>query len=364
MELSTVISKQLEDHEWDQFVAATTGGHYSQTSLWARVKMLKRWEPLRIKLFDGEHLIAGAQILMRPLPVPFLGKIAYLSKGPLFANGREQEEKIRSFIRQIILAAKQHGITVLFLQPPNNGTYIEKVLPSMGFFYGVQNITPPGTVLIDLQQELDVILAKIRPSTRRNIRHSKRDGIQVRIGSSKEDLDTFYHLLSATAERQQFEKEDKTLFEQVWKLFAPHQWVQFAFSEYQGEAVSTVFAFAFGDTVTSWRGGWSGKYRNYHPNDAVYWGLIEWAKQNGYRYMDMGGIQIGAAQALLSGKELPDYSKDTFTSFKTGFGGEVVIFPQTYGFVHCHFLAKILQVIVPKVADSKLFDQLVNILSR
>ena len=64
-----------------------------------------------------------------------------------------------------------------------------------------------------------------------------------------------------------------------------------------------------------------------HLQQAIHWAAIKLAKRLGYRYYDMGGITQTAAETVLKGEPLPDSAKQTVTSFKLDFGGEVLLFP-------------------------------------
>ncbi len=63
------ISDELEDPDWDAFLEKTPGGHHVQTSLWAQLKASFSWRTVRILVTQGEKIIAGAQLLMRTLPL-------------------------------------------------------------------------------------------------------------------------------------------------------------------------------------------------------------------------------------------------------------------------------------------------------
>ena len=78
-------SEKPEDPDWDSFVAGTPGGHHVQTSLWAQVKAILGWQAVRVVVYQGDNIVAGAQMLMRSLPVG--GAIGYVPKGPVCAAG-------------------------------------------------------------------------------------------------------------------------------------------------------------------------------------------------------------------------------------------------------------------------------------
>jgi lipid II:glycine glycyltransferase (peptidoglycan interpeptide bridge formation enzyme) len=67
--------------EWDAFVAAQPRAHVLQQSSWGELKRQYGWRVERVGLVgDNSRLVAGAQILIRSLPI--IGNMAYLPMGP------------------------------------------------------------------------------------------------------------------------------------------------------------------------------------------------------------------------------------------------------------------------------------------
>jgi uncharacterized protein YbdZ (MbtH family) len=61
------VSHAREDRDWDDFAAQVPSGDYKQTSLWAQVKAVAGWRAVRIIIRREGAIIAGAQVLIRPL---------------------------------------------------------------------------------------------------------------------------------------------------------------------------------------------------------------------------------------------------------------------------------------------------------
>ncbi len=69
---------------WERLVADDPGGHVLQCWAWGELKRAFGWNPLRIALWDtaGDRLVAGAQVLLRP--IPWTGSLlAYIPRGPV-----------------------------------------------------------------------------------------------------------------------------------------------------------------------------------------------------------------------------------------------------------------------------------------
>lgn len=352
------ISNVSEDPAWDDFVAEAPDGHYVQTSLWAKAKALLNWRAVRIVVMREKHVVAGAQMLIRSFPL--VGAVGYVPKGPLNTLNKDDFELTKHVIDQLHQVARKNGVRYLAVQPPNNGEALARQLPSWGFQPSSRELTPTATILLDLSKDLNEILAQMRRKTRYNIRLGQRKGVVVREGT-EDDLTTFYRLLSATGQRRQFSSPPEAYFSNMWRIFQPRGYIKMFLAEYDGEAVSTLLAISFGNTVTLWRGGWSGRHDSCRPNEVIHWAAISWAKAQGYRFCDFEGLDPEVAESVTLGETLPDSLRRTPSFFKLGFGGQVTHLPPPYDHIYNPFLrwsyASVLSkasgsVVITKVEDA------------
>ena len=349
------VSDEAEDPDWDAFVARAAGGHHVQTSLWGQVKALLGWRAVRVMVRREGDIVAGGQLLMRPLPIG--GAVGYVSKGPLLALDDPLLADL--VIGELGCVGRANHLKYLVVQPPRNGEGVVGRLLSHGFRSALTEVGTLATVVLDLSRELDSILAAMRRNTRRNIRLGKRRGITVREGTER-DLDIYYRLLVATSLRLRFRPYSREYFLEMWRAFSPHGWIKVFMAEYEGEVVSAQLAIPFGDTVISKMRVWSGCHGKRRPNELLVWTAIEWAKSHGYRYYDLGGIEPEAAQAILQGECLPDSLESTATSFKLGFGGQVTLLPEAYDYVYDPFLRWIYRNVFPIVTRQSIVGRALN----
>jgi peptidoglycan pentaglycine glycine transferase (the first glycine) len=338
------LSSETEDSEWDAFLAQTRGGHHLQTSLWGQIKGVLGWRTVRTIVSQGGRIVAGGQMLVRRLPLA--GAIGYVPRGPLFAF--DDPLLIPLVIDTMHQVAKAHRIRCLLVQPPCNGGSLARQLLASGFQRSAIAIAPPSTVLLDLTQDHDTILAKMKPKTRYNLRLGQRQPIVVREGTAT-DLPAFHHLLAATGQRQGFSPPAEDYFASMWRILRPHGYINLFLAERAGEPLSGFLVIPFGDTVIYKRGAWSGHYHDLRPNEVLHWTIINWAKARGYRYYDFEGIDPTAARALLEGAPLPDSLTASVTRFKLGFGGRITFFPETYQYIYNTFLRWAYHTVYPTI---------------
>lgn len=340
------VSNTIEDPDWDAFLVKTPGGHHVQTSLWTQVKAILGWRAVRIIVTQwGGKIVAGVQLLMRPLPM--FGNVGYATKGPVIVQ--DDPLLIDIVFNQLRQVIKTHRIYYLVLQPPSNGNALAQQLSQWGFqlspFLGTS-----ASVVIDLTKDIDDLMHQMDSKTRYNLRLGIRKGIKVREGTER-DLDTFYHLLHATSQRKKFPIASMEYFKKMWRVFSPRGYIKLFLAEYEGEIISAQLAISFGDTVINKLTAWSGRYGTHRPNVVLNWSVIEWARAHGYHYYDFDGIDPTIARTILQGEPLP---KESLASFKVGFGGQIALFPKAYNYIHNPAIRRIWSVISPMIANRPL----------
>jgi lipid II:glycine glycyltransferase (peptidoglycan interpeptide bridge formation enzyme) len=318
-------SNATHDPAWDAFLAGTPGGHHVQTSLWGQLKAAFGWDVARLVVTEAGRIVAGAQLLTRPLPL--LGSVGYITKGPLCA---EDEPALHQLvIAELLRLAEQRHVAYLIVEPPNNGASLAAPLIAAGFRCSRIEVAPTATLIMDLALDLPELLKRMKRQTRQNVLRAEREGITVREGS-EQDLLTFYRLYLSTGRRQRFAPYPQEYFAAMWRILGAAGHAALLLAEYEGEAVSALLLIPFGDTVLAKTLGWSGEHGNRRPNEALFWAAVRWAKAHGYRRFDFEGLEPNVARAILDGQPLAAAMEHSPSFFKIGFGGQIVLCPPAY----------------------------------
>ncbi len=323
------VSGRVIASEWDAFLAEMPGGLNVQSSLWARVKALAGWRAVRFTVTRAGRIVAGAQILFRLLAFGIAA--GYVPRGPVLAfDDPELAELVLGRLHQV---ARAHRIQYLIVQPPGNSPALVDRLSASGSLPGSFELVPTATVLVDLGRDLDSIMAALQSKTRYNIRVGQRKGVAIRQGTA-DDLGIFYRLHVITGRRHRFPVYPERYFCETWRILHPGGHIKLFIAEWEGEPLSAQLLLPFGDTVKYWRGAWSGECGNLHPNEAMHWNAIAWAKSQGYRYYDFDGINRRIAARILEGENHRGGMPRTIDSFKLGFGGQVTLYPPAREFIY------------------------------
>jgi peptidoglycan pentaglycine glycine transferase (the first glycine) len=341
--------------EWDEFVAATCGGDVVQTSAWNQAKRALGFEVCHVLLRSGKDIVGGAQILIRRFG-PF-GGVGYVTRGPLLAD--TDRRHAAQTLDEIERAARARWVHHLIVQPPEGSEFITAELAARGYGPDAPEVAPTASMRIDLSQSLDQILAGMSASRRKEIRRADRRGLEIRVGG-RSDLDLFYALHHASAQRQGFVSMSRQYFEQHWDALYPRGFIRLVFACHEGTALAGLWLTAFGATVTERLAGWIPDERHLHPAVACRWEAIRWAKEHGHRYYDFGGIDRRHAELLLAGQPLPDRFHQTADAFKRQFGPDPVLLPAPSQFTLNPLARPIIHYLYPRLARTEVLRKLIH----
>ncbi len=306
--------------------------HAMQSWEWGEFKRSLGWHVERIAIKRHEQIVAGAQLLFKPLPLIPL-TVAYVPKGPMVDLADTAiANQLFAAIHQV---ARRRRAIFLKIEPNLlDDAGANALLRQHGFQPSSSTNQPRCTIIIDLTQSEQVLLASMRKKTRKLIRRSVQEGVTVEEGDAS-DLDALYRMMSFAAARKGHSIQEEDYYRKEWEAFRPTDRVRMLLAKYQGETVAAKMILVFDDTSMHLWGGVSEKGRQVYANYLLQWEAIRWAKQCGYRYCDLWGIpdQVGAMLDL--GQEIPKDRRNGLWGtyiFKRGFGGEIAYFVGAYDY--------------------------------
>lgn len=187
-----------------------------------------------------------------------------------------------------------------------------------------ESVQPRKTVIIDLHQPEDKILARMHDKTRYNIRLAERRGVEVtNFQFSTQNFQKFWDLLQETSRRDKFHTHPRIYFEKLLAARSNNFSNELFFAKYQGTILAAAIVnFYRGRTsiVTYLHGASSGAYREVMAPHLLHWRIIQEARKRGCQYYDLWGIDERRWPGL--------------TRFKLGFGGETIEHPPSVDIVY------------------------------
>ena len=189
-----------------------------------------------------------------------------------------------------------------------------KLLSDLGLKKSPMHLAAEHTVMLDLKKSEDELLADMRRQTRYEVRRAERFGITVEKSDSEEIFKEFHKIQAATAKRQGFVPPNlKTLLAEK-EAFKGNIVIYVAKTEDKKPI-------AYGMVI---KGGKEGDYYEAASTDlnrklpgayALLWQAMKDLKAEGYERFNLWGI---------APPNQPNHRYAGVTTFKTGFGGEVI----------------------------------------
>ena len=196
----TVSVKSVHDRTvWDDAVNAL-GGHPLQLWGWGRTKAAHRWQVERLQWEQDGEVIACAQVLIRRLPFPFRS-LAYIPRGPAAAA-----EQVPEFLTAVgAYVAERHGSVALRIEPDwEADSAYPAALRAAGFAPSANTILIPRTLVLDLRQDDDALMAAMSKTTRSNVRKALKQDVEYRRVSTAAEFEQVLEIYHSTAERAGF----------------------------------------------------------------------------------------------------------------------------------------------------------------
>jgi len=331
-------ASELSAESWDAFTQRFARGHLLQSWAWGQFKARFGWpEPVRLAVIEEGRLLAGAQLLFRPLPTGWW-TTAYAPKGPLLDPAQPQvAEQMLAAIHQV--CRRRRAISLKVEPDWEDSAAAHAWWQERGFRPSAQTVQPRRTVLVDLAPDEDSVLAAMKSKTRYNVRLAARRGIAVRPGTNS-DLPAFYRLLQVTSERNGFGIHTAAYYSEVWRTFSGRDAARLFIAEFQGRPLAGLMAFVWGRQAWYMYGASSDDERQRMPNHLLQWEAMRWAKARGCESYDLWGIpdvdeaQIGADVVAAEAAGVLSEGMGGLYRFKRGFGGREVRYVGAYDYVY------------------------------
>lgn len=141
---------------------------------------------------------------------------------------------------------------------------------------------------LELCKQSDVIAKRIEPKYRRAPRVAQERGANWQLGSSLNDLNTFYCLHTMTRQRLGVPVQPKRFFNLLWKNIIEPGMGFFLHVYKDNICLSSAVFLHWKHTLIYKYSATSDLERKIRPNDLMMWTAIKWGCEHGYTKLDMG----------------------------------------------------------------------------
>lgn len=273
----TTMRQCTNKDEWDDYVI-DNGGHPLQLWGWGTVKAKHNWKVDRVFVERDGHTIGAAQVLIRPLPFIFRA-VTYIPRGPVALPEN----------REVVLDALSEYVRTMY-QPVTLTVEPDwKVMPRVkGWQRTTNTILIPRTLILDLTQSEEQLLAAMAKKTRQYIRKSTNDGVTTRRATSRDDITACLEIYKQTAERAGFALHGDDYYFDIFEDLGDHSPVFVA--EKNGKIIAFLWPVMSKDVAFELYGGMNDEGQLLRANYVLKWTVIQQMKAWGIARYDMNGL--------------------------------------------------------------------------
>jgi lipid II:glycine glycyltransferase (peptidoglycan interpeptide bridge formation enzyme) len=190
---------------------------------------------------------------------------------------------------------------------------------------------PGRTVKVPLLND-DDLLKQMHQKTRYSVRLAQRRGVEVeRARHSSGNVDFFFALLQDTSERNEFGIHTRQYYDDFLDVFKDDALMLLA--RVEGQVAAGLIAAKYGEEAIYMYGGSSSQHRAHGAAFLLQFEAMRWAREAGCVRYDLWGIpEVDPESTAEHGDRIASTKGDDWRGlyrFKTGFGGEIVSYPQT-----------------------------------
>ena len=300
-----------KNNTWDKIIELHHEANFLQSPDYGKMNELLGARVIT-ENFDGEgHGLMVVRDAKR-------GRYLEIPCGPLIDWGNHASAK--STIDRIAKIARQEKCVFVRIRPQLIASDQNiAILKELGLKKSPMHLAAEHTVIIDLKASEDKLLANMRRQTRYEVRRADKLGITVTRDNSEDVFREFHGVQVATAKRQGFVPPDlKTLLAER-EAFNDHIWIYVARtskdSPENGAPIAYGLVIADGHEGDYYEAASTELNRKLPGAYALLWRAMRDLKEAGYERFNLWGI-APAGQ--------PNHRYAGVTTFKTGFGGEII----------------------------------------
>lgn len=300
--------------DWDKIVKKYPEANFLQSPEYARMN-----EILGCKVF-AEDFEGKAYVLMIVRNAK-RGRYLEIPCGPLVDF--KDKKMVEKVFAKIVEVAQREKCVFVRMRPQLKADADNlKLLEKMGMEKSPMHLAAEHTVMIDLNKSEEELLAEMRRQTRYEVRRADKVGIKVEKGNDKKIFEEFHAVQVETAKRQNFVPPSLEVLLAEKQAFGDNIVIYKAISD--GKPVAYGLIIKSGVEADYYEAASTELNRKLPGAYALLWQAMRDLKAEGYSRFNLWGI-APAGQ--------PNHRYAGVTTFKTGFGGEVLEFVPAHDLV-------------------------------
>jgi len=296
------------DSRWDAFVESAPGASVYQLAAWSRILRAAygfrpRYMALAgdggelegvLPMFESRGPLTGRRLRSLPAVAPPAGPIA------------RSREGVAALVEAAAAALAETGAA--------QWVWLSRDEGMQGLVPGLTLGTTQLTWIADLGDDPDELRKRLRKHSNnlhRSIKKAEDAGLTVREGSGEADLRAFYRLYLTTMREHRSLPRPYSQMRADLRELGPRGVTRVFVVEHGGATIAAGLFHFFGDTVELLYNGSDRESLALRPNHGLYWHVIRWAIERGYRRFDFGDApedsSLGRFKAQWTSEPVTEY---------------------------------------------------------
>lgn len=280
--------------EWSAHLRFFEDATIYQTWDYGDVLCSRQQQISRLMLYRNNTVVGLAQVHIVTLPFISRG-LASVSWGPVW---RRKRVSSRFEILSAIIDALREEYSVrrklvLRVQPHIDraeSTEALRVLEENGFSIH-RGKKPYKTFVVDLSRSLPEIRRTLTKNWRRDLNRAERNCLEIRQGTSNNHYAEFLSIYRELIARKRFETGVNAFeFSKLQDALPDHEKSRVFLAYHERKRVAGTVVSGLGSTGIWLLGATSNYGLKYHGSNLLTWRAIEWLKNIGCQFFDLGGI--------------------------------------------------------------------------
>lgn len=273
---------------------------------------------------NGEVILAGSGIITPLSPLP--GQYLHFVYGPVVSKDLSEAATLTTI--KFLTQELKNSFAFIRLEPQQSINFTSVAQKSL-------NTTAGKTIVNDLNNTEEELLAAMHPKTRYNIKLAERKEVRVECVDLKEAdskiIDAVSFLVFLTQARQKYRNHSKEYFGNLLEFLKTQNEIKVILYQafFETNLLTSSICFDFAGIRHYVFGGSSEINREVMAPYLLHWTTIKDAKKLGLQYYDWGGLETTSG-------ETPGFAR-----FKMGFGGTEVNFSGAWDIVNKPFIYRI-----------------------
>lgn len=296
---------------WEEFNLKRSPQSFLQSWSWGEVNRLTGNKVFRFGVYKENQLVGICQLIEQKAK---RGLHYICPAGPIIDwTDSEQVIFLFTFIRKF--AQEKRAWFVRIRPELEENKAPKELLAKIGFSDSPMHLHGENTLVLDIQPDLNTILANMRKNTRYSIKKSLTEGYTFDSSTKLADIKYLIGLQDETAKRHGFVKFAAKDFENEFSEFAKAQQISLCLCRKGKNVLAAALVVYYENKAYYHFSGSSDLARNSNANYFLQWMIIQEAKKRGCKYYDFWGIAPNTDT---------NHRFAGVTTFKRGFGGEQV----------------------------------------